>query len=803
MHNLPPYTFFIYNQEHDSYHSSSPLSFTKHPHRPTPHNPSLDTMDSDCIELFEESGTGGYKLASGSLRTAVRKGLRLQAGVGDAGLCYEMGGNWSNAAYNTLMPELPVLPEGSRHCVVSTRNFTTFDNPLHASLFASERIVAELCLPSICTTTQVVNAVATFLPGDSTLAAYCDASSDSSVVGHPAFWGIFALFLFMLGFAIVGSCVAQGPLSWCTEKLTRRPAGEQTKFAKARTTFMIGLVKVLHCWDIRRNFYRLLSGRRGGGKHGVGNESSPRRSSNAYYKNGSAQAGKKRVEDEGYRQENAAWVDGLKFFTLLWALLGQATFFLIHTALISNPHSLLVSLKELYSLPISSSYYAADLFLFFSGMLSTKSLFYDAEVHPGKYEGWRNICKSLSRRWLKRFARFLPMLAIVLLAAWVVVPSVLGSRGGSQRYRHVPLVIDSCETQWYKTLLMFDNWVYSDPTTIVEGSKNFSSASVPDEPVNCLFWSWFLAVDLQWSFMAPLLALPYVLNPPHRTSYEAPMLKKVMPIVSLLMLLVVVIASVVTNSVQGVRTTTGVFDIKFVHTINRGTSYCMGITCQIILNCIRFSSPPWAALTDTNDDDTNSTLFFAPSLGAITGMSDEIQNINGGYGTSVIVSGEAEQKRVVSSRVTGCCTLVGICLALECVVLNWYFMGENSRSEGFFEQNGVSVAERLYGVNYLLCWPLALLLGSVSLTFGRRGVLHSFLDSTFFTPLSRLSLGVCLLFPLAIVTSLSSTTTFYISLSSFASLYLSGICGALLPSFILYFIVEAPFSNMVSLAVTP
>eukprot|EP01061_Rhynchopus_euleeides_P034392 TRINITY_DN58197_c0_g1_i1.p1 TRINITY_DN58197_c0_g1~~TRINITY_DN58197_c0_g1_i1.p1 ORF type:complete len:733 (+),score=238.04 TRINITY_DN58197_c0_g1_i1:52-2199(+) len=712
-----------------------------------------------------------------------------------------------------MMPDLPVLSaNGTRHCVVATRNFTLLANPLHASLFASERIVAELCVPAFCKAQDIVDAVGTYIPDDTTLTAYCDASSGSTVGTHSsllAFFGLLCLFVLL---AIMGSCCAQAPFKHLAQNAARQRSGMGTNSPSSRLTWAAAsaaaaAATILHCWDMRRNFYRLLSGRRGGGRHG---ESSSRRDSQrheAYLQ--SEHPSRDDPPEEGYRRENASWVDGLKFFAMLWAMLGQATFYLIHTALVSNPHSLLSSVGTFYTFPITSSYYAADLFLFFSGMLSVKTLLHDAAHHPRRYATYTSTAKAIGKRSLRRFLRFTCMLGVTLVAAWVAIPSVLGGRGGVQRYEHLPLVVDSCSKHWWRTLFLFDNWSYSDPDPVVTGQPldggNQTIRYVThdgDAAVNCLFWSWPIAVDLQWSLVSPLLVLPYLWCPPQCVGPDKSVWLKAMPLASFAATAVVISLCVTHNALQGVHTVTGAFDMNFVSTLNRGSAYCMGILCQLTLHSIRVGVAPWGPLRLPTEDAEAVPLYYAPSIGAMSGLNDD-PNLAMLSPPSAVVAGDVKSNRMVPPRVAALCTGLSLAIALQNIFLNWYFTAQGARAgeeSGFFTLQRLSAGQRLYTVDFTLGFPLSLLLGSVSLTFAQRGVMHKFLDSTFFTPLSRLSLSISLLFPLAIVTSLAGTSTFYFSLSSFTSLYLAGLCGSLLPALIVYFIIEAPFLNVLALA---
>ncbi|RUS73918.1 hypothetical protein EGW08_018323 [Elysia chlorotica] len=173
-------------------------------------------------------------------------------------------------------------------------------------------------------------------------------------------------------------------------------------------------------------------------------------------------------------------IHGIRFFSMSWVILGHTFAFSLSAA--SNVSTLVPTLFSRWTFDgIANAYVSVDSFFTLSGLLVSY-----LTVTEMKKRGWR---LNWALFYFHRFWRLTPpyMLAIVL---------VLGLQrfcGQGPLWETVqPADKVFCEKYWWTNLLYINNLVYTDKV--------------------CFGHSWYLANDMQFFVLSPLMIIPFYFN---------------------------------------------------------------------------------------------------------------------------------------------------------------------------------------------------------------------------------------------------------------------------------------------------
>ena len=198
-----------------------------------------------------------------------------------------------------------------------------------------------------------------------------------------------------------------------------------------------------------------------------------------------------------YSQDRFAVLDGLRVISILWIMLAH-TLALNTAAGLLNPEYVMPPtgfLSQWTSQLYFSARFAVDTFLFISGFLVLSSLMKKLDpiseatdtifVRPKAYQ-W------IPMLYLHRLMRILPLYTFCLLLWWKIGIML----GNGPIWYHWEDFIVKCNSSWWTNLLFVNNLIpYMNPDT-----------------GECIYISWYLAIDMQCFFVSPLFILLYLHN---------------------------------------------------------------------------------------------------------------------------------------------------------------------------------------------------------------------------------------------------------------------------------------------------
>ncbi|KAK6641445.1 hypothetical protein RUM44_013156 [Polyplax serrata] len=173
--------------------------------------------------------------------------------------------------------------------------------------------------------------------------------------------------------------------------------------------------------------------------------------------------------------KHMAPIHGLRFLSICWVILGHRCFFTASPSLL-NLTDLVEELTKLYVQLFVQGILAVDTFFLIGGLLNSYHLM-DVLDKTGKF--------PLFKYYVHRYIRLTPALAAIVLmyATWYVL---IGD--GPNWISMTKPWKELCVSHWWTTLLYINN--YYNPTS------------------QCAGHSWYLAVDMQLYWVAPLIILP-------------------------------------------------------------------------------------------------------------------------------------------------------------------------------------------------------------------------------------------------------------------------------------------------------
>ena len=128
---------------------------------------------------------------------------------------------------------------------------------------------------------------------------------------------------------------------------------------------------------------------------------------------------------------------------------------------------------------VARGYIAVDTFFFLSGLLVSYHTLREMARTEGRF--------PLVRHYLHRYLRITPTYAFLLFVNWFLTMHLFGGPGYQDQFGVNSARYEACEKYWWTNMLYISN-IY--PTELGD---------------ECMRWSWYLANDMQFFFVSPLM----------------------------------------------------------------------------------------------------------------------------------------------------------------------------------------------------------------------------------------------------------------------------------------------------------
>lgn len=180
--------------------------------------------------------------------------------------------------------------------------------------------------------------------------------------------------------------------------------------------------------------------------------------------------------------DQLACINAIRFLSIGWVILGHTYVFLL--AYVDNIVAIGPIIQRFSFMLLNSAFFSVDSFFFLSGLLTCYLFMKEVK------EKNRPITVGLMfKYYVHRLWRITPPYALVILFS-VALSRYLGS---GPNYPRDGFEINFCRDTWWTNLLYVNNLVNLD-----KGA--------------CLGVSWYLANDMQFHWIAPIMIVPFALN---------------------------------------------------------------------------------------------------------------------------------------------------------------------------------------------------------------------------------------------------------------------------------------------------
>eukprot|EP00830_Metopus_es_P019794 TRINITY_DN749_c0_g4_i1.p1 TRINITY_DN749_c0_g4~~TRINITY_DN749_c0_g4_i1.p1 ORF type:complete len:752 (+),score=95.91 TRINITY_DN749_c0_g4_i1:99-2258(+) len=178
-------------------------------------------------------------------------------------------------------------------------------------------------------------------------------------------------------------------------------------------------------------------------------------------------------------------LNGVRVLSMCWVISGH-TFDYFNVSPIANIFDLPDKIEHSYNFQlIMAGTFSIDVFFFMSGFLNALTMHASLSKIKGANESLKATLVAIAHRYI----RLLPLYLIAILTTIAIVPYFFseGPLGSINEWQ-----MNICKEKWWHNLLYIQNF-----TKIGEG---------------CLIWSWYLANDMQFFLVTPLLLIAYHKN---------------------------------------------------------------------------------------------------------------------------------------------------------------------------------------------------------------------------------------------------------------------------------------------------
>lgn len=178
-------------------------------------------------------------------------------------------------------------------------------------------------------------------------------------------------------------------------------------------------------------------------------------------------------------------LNGIRVISMFWVILGHTYYWALLEQKFTNPVYVGTHVVKLFSMQaITNAFFSVDSFFFLSGALVSYLTLREMDRRKGIFRF------PVLTYYIHRYLRLTMVYAFLLFFWWLLTihfgngPGWVNGLGeGSPAYK-------SCEKYWWTNLLYINN---------------FHPWSLGDE---CMGWTWYLANDMQFYVLAPLVLIP-------------------------------------------------------------------------------------------------------------------------------------------------------------------------------------------------------------------------------------------------------------------------------------------------------
>ena len=173
-------------------------------------------------------------------------------------------------------------------------------------------------------------------------------------------------------------------------------------------------------------------------------------------------------------------LNGLRVISMFWVIVGHTLFWLFQPDRVRVDNLLEIrTLLERFTFQVINpgAFFAVDTFFFLSGVLVAYIIFRQMEKRKGRF--------PFVQYYVHRYLRLTPSYGFILFFAWFLTPYL---SYGPRITLHNPFA-EQCESYWWTNFLYINNlfpWKLSD---------------------QCVGWSWYLANDMQFYVISPILLI--------------------------------------------------------------------------------------------------------------------------------------------------------------------------------------------------------------------------------------------------------------------------------------------------------
>ena len=180
-------------------------------------------------------------------------------------------------------------------------------------------------------------------------------------------------------------------------------------------------------------------------------------------------------------------VNGLRVISMFWVILGHTHLFSLITG-VDNPTHLKSTLSRFSFQAIGNGFFAVDTFFLLSGLLVAYLSMCQMKRKNGRF--------PFLAYYLHRYLRLTPTYAFVLFFIWLLTMHLADGQIYFLLTWENSGFYQNCKKYWWTNLLYINNFY---PWKLNDG---------------CMDWSWYLANDMQFYILAPLVFIPlYFLFP--------------------------------------------------------------------------------------------------------------------------------------------------------------------------------------------------------------------------------------------------------------------------------------------------
>ena len=169
-------------------------------------------------------------------------------------------------------------------------------------------------------------------------------------------------------------------------------------------------------------------------------------------------------------------LNGLRVISMFWVIMGH-TFLLGMFSGVDNPLHLLQVASTFTFQAVGNAFFSVDSFFFLSAVLVAYLTFRQMKKR-GRF--------PVIHYYVHRYLRLTPVYAFALFFTWALANHLAVGAG----FNYGSLIAAGCPKYWWTNFLYINNfypWMFSD---------------------GCFNWSWYLANDMQFYVIAPLMLLP-------------------------------------------------------------------------------------------------------------------------------------------------------------------------------------------------------------------------------------------------------------------------------------------------------